>query len=165
MSGILLRPGHSQEPGPDNQNQPRAVTVSNISVSSPLLPRVLTGHSWAPHHTCVITHVWWHTEQCRQIQESVADMQIRLQMSRYPGICSLHNPGHHQSLSSIIKIVSHKQELCHWSEQEFHWRIWRRRVTTIISVPNNLNRHLVSRFISRIYIFLETVIFMSLMRY
>ena len=86
-------------------------------------------------------------------------MQTRL--SRY-----LHNSGNHQSLSSIIKIVSHKQSrVIGQSRNPSHVIGWHGQDTTSICVPNNLNGNSVSRFISRIHIFSETVILMFLMRH
>ena len=119
-ASILLLPGHS--PG-DNGNHPvccHCLRYQRVSAPPP-------GVNWSqlsPASHVWHCHEWCHAEECRQIQESVTNMQIWLQMSRHPGICNLHNPGDHQSLSSIIKIVSHKQEMCYWSEQESwacHW--------------------------------------------
>ena len=111
----------------DNENHPvccHCLRYQRVSAPPPEPPGVLTGHRWAPHHTCDQTWVM-SPEECLQLQESVTSMQIRLKMSRYPGTSRyLHNPGNHQSLSSIIKIVSHKQELYYWSEQKSwpcHW--------------------------------------------
>ena len=131
-ASILPHPGHSRG---DNSHSggwkwepSRVLSLSPISACISPSSRAPGGVNWSQMGPA--SHVWHQTwvmspEECLQLQESVTSMQIRLKMSRYPGTSRyLHNPGNHQSLSSIIKIVSHKQELYYWSEQKSwpcHW--------------------------------------------